>query len=194
MSLHNHMEKVEKIQYQAALAVTGAWQGTSRVKIYEELGWETLSDRRMCNRVLQLHKIINKKTPSYLRDELPPNRNVLINLPYVFHVIKCRTGRFSNSFFPNATCTWNNIISNFQHLPSFEGLKNHIISLIRPQMKYTFKVYNPSLLMYLFQLRVGLSRLRHNFADTPSDLCLSKLGVEDTHHYLLKCPFYVLCW
>ena len=42
MSLHDHMEMKEKIQYQAALAVTGAWQGTSRVKLYEELGWESL--------------------------------------------------------------------------------------------------------------------------------------------------------
>ena len=38
MTLHCLMEKVEKIQYQAALAVTGAWQGSSRVKLSEELG------------------------------------------------------------------------------------------------------------------------------------------------------------
>ena len=30
VTLHHHMEMVEKTQYQAALAVTGAWQGTSR--------------------------------------------------------------------------------------------------------------------------------------------------------------------
>ena len=46
MSLHDHMEMIEKIQYQAALVVTGAWQGTSRVKLYDELGWESLSDCR----------------------------------------------------------------------------------------------------------------------------------------------------
>ena len=32
------MGKVERIQYQAALAVTGSWQGSSRSKLYEELG------------------------------------------------------------------------------------------------------------------------------------------------------------
>ena len=37
------MEKVNRIHYQAALAITGAWQGSSRSKIYDELGWETLS-------------------------------------------------------------------------------------------------------------------------------------------------------
>ena len=46
MSLNSLMEKVKRIQYQAALAITGTWSGSSRSKIYEELGWESLSDRR----------------------------------------------------------------------------------------------------------------------------------------------------
>ena len=32
------MEKAERIQYQASLAVTAVWQGSSRSKLYEELG------------------------------------------------------------------------------------------------------------------------------------------------------------
>ena len=46
LTLNSLMEKVERIQYQAALAITGVWQGSSHYKIYDELGWETLSDRR----------------------------------------------------------------------------------------------------------------------------------------------------
>ena len=42
---------------------------------------------------------------------------------------------------------------------------------------------------------MGLSHLRHHkerhkFVDTPSDKCLCKNGVEDTHHFLITCPFY----
>ena len=33
ITLNCQMERVEQIQYQAALAVTGAWQGTDRVKL-----------------------------------------------------------------------------------------------------------------------------------------------------------------
>ena len=36
------------------------------VQKFEELGWETLSDRRMCRRILQIHTIFNNKTP-YLK-------------------------------------------------------------------------------------------------------------------------------
>ena len=63
------MEKAEKVQYQAALAITGAWQGSSRSKLYEDLGWESLSDRRWCRRILQVHKIVNNKTPFYLKKQ-----------------------------------------------------------------------------------------------------------------------------
>ena len=143
MSLHDHMEKLEKVQYQAALAVTGAWQGTSRTKLYEELGWESLSDRRICRRVLQIHKIVEEKTPKYLHDCLPPNRNVIINLPLIFQEFKIRTDRYSSSFFPNAVSLWNNFIANFQNLPTFLSLKAHLFSLFRPPPKPIYGIHKP---------------------------------------------------
>ena len=99
------------------------------------------------------------------------------------------------SFFPDAISSWNNIVSHFQLLPSFDGLKDHILSLIRPEPKSTFGIHDPSHLRYIFQLRVGLSHLRshkkhHNFADTGTDKCLCKQGVEDTRHFLEHCSFY----
>ena len=39
-------EKIESVQYTAALAIKGAIQGTSREKLYIELGLETLKSRR----------------------------------------------------------------------------------------------------------------------------------------------------
>ena len=38
LTLTSAMEEIEKIQYKAALAVSGTWQGTNRSKLYEELG------------------------------------------------------------------------------------------------------------------------------------------------------------
>ena len=38
--------KLESTQYAAALAVSGAWRGTNRQKLFEELGWELLYHRR----------------------------------------------------------------------------------------------------------------------------------------------------
>ena len=45
---HNEsfFEKLESVQYRAALAITDAIQGTFHDKIYEELGLESLKARR----------------------------------------------------------------------------------------------------------------------------------------------------
>ena len=50
----NFTNKLEQTQYAAALAATGAWKGTSRDKLYKELGWETLYDRRWFRRLCHL--------------------------------------------------------------------------------------------------------------------------------------------
>ena len=102
------MQKVERIQYQAAVAITGTWQGSNRTKLYEELGWEALSDRRMCRRILQIHKIMKYATPSYLKDELPTRRTYLFNanVRNTFREINCKSLRYMNSFFPDAIASW----------------------------------------------------------------------------------------
>ena len=45
---------VDKVQYKAALVVSGCLLGTSQQKIYNELAWESLSDRRWYRRLLIL--------------------------------------------------------------------------------------------------------------------------------------------
>ena len=193
------MEKLEKIQYQAALAVTGTWKGSNRTKLYEELGWESLDDRRRCRRILQVHKIVNNKTPTYLKDKLPIHHRHHIGanvVPNAIHGVLCRTERYKKSFFPDAISSWNTFISHFPNMPSFNVLKSHILSFFRPNIKSIFGIHEPTGIRYLYQLRVSLSPLRshkfmHNFDDTPSDLCHCRQGIEDTEHFLFKCPLHV---
>ena len=63
INLTDNMNSLESLQYQSALAVTGAWKGTNRDKIYEQLGWETLHNRRESRRLTQFYKIMNNLTP-----------------------------------------------------------------------------------------------------------------------------------
>ena len=59
-------KNIESIQYNAALAITGAIKGTSRVSLYQELGIEPLSSRRQLRRLSTFYKLFNSKSPSYL--------------------------------------------------------------------------------------------------------------------------------
>ena len=199
VTLNSLMEKVERIQYQAALAISGAWRGSSRSKIYEELGWESLSDRRMGRRILQIHKILNNKTPSYLSDKLPPNSRTLFsgNVRNTFRELICKSNRYMNSFFPDAIASWNIFIKHFDDVPSFDILKKHINNFFRPNTRSIFGIHDPVGLRYLFQLRVSLSPLRshkwgHNFIDTPSEICRCNQGIEDTDHFLFSCSEYAI--
>ena len=134
------MENLERVQYHCS-------------KLNEELGWETLSDRRLCRRILQIHKIMENKTPSYLKDKLPPNHFFFFffHRPFLFNVfreITFRTDRYKNSFFPHAISSWNMFISHFEDFPSFGFLKDHVLSLFLPKIKSIFGVHDPVGLRY----------------------------------------------
>ena len=143
VTLNALMEKTVRIQYQAALAVTGAWQGSCRSKLYEELGWESSSGRRWCRRILQIHKIVNDKTPSYLKNKLRLRRPLYRqSSSNTFHEFKCKSFRYMNSFFPDAITSWNNVITHFGDIPSYNVLKNHILSFFFFFMHFFSQVRN----------------------------------------------------
>ena len=64
-------QKMESIQYNAALAITGAIRGTSREKLYQELGLELLRKRRWYRKLCYFLKIIKGQSPEYLLRILP---------------------------------------------------------------------------------------------------------------------------
>ena len=66
------MEKLESVQYSAALTVTGTWRGTSCEKLYTELGWESLSSRRWSRCLTLFYKLVNNLSPEYTVDPIPP--------------------------------------------------------------------------------------------------------------------------
>ena len=87
-------------------------------------------------------------------------------------------------------------MSTFEFFPTFGYLKKSMLTFFRPMGKSAFGIHDPVGLRYLFQLRLGLSKLhshkiRHGFTDIQSDLCPScKHVAEDSYHFLLKCTYY----
>ena len=191
-------QKIESVQYNAALAITGAIRGTSKEKLYSELGLEYLSDRRWCRRLCFFYKIINNQSPSYLRPFLAHEKSTTYNLrraqPFVTQ--KTRTNRFKYSFFPHCTSQWNNLDKNIQMSGSLNIFKRNLLNFIKPKRSFQYNIHHPYGLKLLTRLRVGLSHLRahkfhHNFNDTldPFCLCGNKL-LETVEHFLLHCPMH----
>ena len=59
------MQKLEALQYNATLAISVDWRGTSTDKIYEELDWETLTNLRRYRRLSLFFLIENNQAPPY---------------------------------------------------------------------------------------------------------------------------------
>ena len=79
------IRKLEQVQYNAALAITGAIKCASRRELYNELGLEFLESGRRLRHLCFLHKVISNGLPAYLYKPIPKkshqyitrNRNVI---------------------------------------------------------------------------------------------------------------------
>ena len=97
------MEKLEVVQYSAAIAVTGTWRGTSNEKLYAELGYESLSSQRWGGLLTLFYKIMNKLIPSDRQGRSPIRRQSSYSPRNqdVIGLMRARTERFLSSFYPN---------------------------------------------------------------------------------------------
>ena len=74
-------QRLEQIQYSAALAVAGAWGGgTNRQRLYEELGWESLYQRRWYRRLCHFFNLVKSRSRGHLFDEIPLESQVRCSL------------------------------------------------------------------------------------------------------------------
>ena len=64
-------QKLELLQYNACLAITGAIRGTSREKLYEELGLKSLQLRRWFRKLSCFYKLFNSEHHHYLFKLIP---------------------------------------------------------------------------------------------------------------------------
>ena len=195
---HYLMKLLESTQYQAALAVSGAWKGSSREKNYEELGWEALDHRRMFRRLTQFYKIMKGLTPEYLKIPALSLRSHLFGChpSNDLRDITSKTQRYKNSFFPDSVSLWNDLGPELRGSKTLAIFKCNLLKLYRPVKKSLFNIYDVGI-KWIFQLRVGLSPLRshksaHKFDGTPSEICNCALNTaETTFHFLINCSNFI---
>ena len=187
------INKIEKAQYDAALAITGAIRGTSREKLYVELGIESLKFRRWFRKLACFYKIQSTGLPKYLLQLIPTNNHSytlrkLLNIAHYY----CRTDTFKNSFFPNVINEWNKLDEKIKGATSFSLFTASLLKIGRPYANSTYTIHNPDGKSLLRRLRLGLSHLnehkfRHNFADCVNPLCSCSIEPETTLHFFLHC-------
>ena len=189
-------QKIESLKYNAALAFTGAIRGTSREKSYQELGLESLQQRRWYRKLCLFFKIYKNQCSKHLFDIIPQSncqyrtRNAQ-NIPH----INVKHQLFKNSYFPSTIIEWNKLNSNIRNSETLNIFKSKILEFLRPTANSIFGCHNPVGVKLLTRLRLGLSHLRehkfkHGFQDKLNPLCSFGKEVETTFQFLLSCPNY----
>ena len=188
-------QKIESVQYEAALAITGAIHGTSQTKLYNELGIESMKLSPWFRRLCYFFKIQSSGLPQYLNDLIPK--------PFLRYTtrfsplpnFKVRTELFRNSFFPytmNQCNNSNNIIKSSELYLMF---RKRMFNLINPKCNETYGIHKPTRLKLLTRLRLDLSYLNdhkfnYNFRDCINQLCSCSLSVENNVNFFLHCHHF----
>ena len=69
-------QQIMTVQYIASLAITGAIKGTSRLKLYNEIGLESLKIRHWFRKFYAFYKIKSTGLSSYLFDLIPKSSHM----------------------------------------------------------------------------------------------------------------------
>ena len=159
-------KKLELTKYSAALVVTGSWRGTSRQRLYEELGWESLYHRRSFCRLSHFYNLKKTQSPAYLFAEIPSEHQLVYSLrnPRTYDLGVVRTNRFSNSYFKNMLSEWNLLNDDIKNSTTISEFKNRLLKMIRPLKNSIFNVFDISGIRRLTKLRLEFSELNaHRF-------------------------------
>ena len=185
-------EEIEKIQIEAGRIVTGATKSCSSSKLLAETGWETLECRRKKHRLTTFYKMINKTSPSYLYNLVPPTNHQVSqrNLRHGndLQIPRSRTTLYNNSFLLKTSREWNSLPSTVKNSPSLNALKYNLSRDIAVVPKY-FYIGSRKAQIWHTRLRLGCSSLNfdlfnNHVSESFNCICGSP---ETAQHFLLEC-------
>ena len=124
------------------MAITGAIKGTSQLKIYNELGTESLKFKRWFRRLRVFFKIETIQIPEYLYELIPSESHIYStrNSKNV-ETYYCRIDQFKYSFFPYSIIEWNKLDINLRNAKSFLIFRNSLLKIGRPMQNSIYNIY-----------------------------------------------------
>lgn len=194
-----NIDKLEKLQLDAARIVTGLPVFTKSEKVYSELGWQTLQERRKRRKLQMFYNIQNENAPNYLCKLIPPTLQSTTTYPLRngndIMLPFCRLTLTIESFIPSTIRQWNNLDLSIRNAESTQRFKNDLKKLNSMNLSipkhYSFGPRKLNII--LTQLRCSASFLNYdlyrvNIISDPSCVCGHER--EDSYHYFFQCPIY----
>ena len=193
----NFQNKIEQVQYRACLAITNAIRGTSRERLYDELGLHSLIERRWRSKLIFFYKIMKglllEYLFSYLDFSTQEKYSLRLSTTSMIRPFPSKKKFFKNTFFPYCISEWNKLTVEIKNAKSINIFKKLI--LIKKKENSIFSICDPLGVKLLTRLRLNFSHLnehifRHGSNDTLNPLCACGNDIETTQHFLLRCHQY----
>ena len=186
---------MENIQYKAGKIVTGALHYTSKDKLNQELGWESIIVRGNILCLNIFHKIHRFETRPLIRSCMPKpdiEKRQMTRSKGGYIPFQYQNKIFNTSFFPNTLKLWNNLPQQTRVL-DMQDFKTSIKTLLKPKRHKHFNCGSKIGNKLLTQIRVGRSDLMlHKFTlgFSESQECQCHFKSESPEHYFLQCFLY----
>ena len=136
--------ELESVQYTAVLAITGTIKGTSRSRLYKELGLESLKTRSTFRHLCSFHKIISTGRPTYLFILIPnPLMFIKLELREIFPHVNLGLILSKIPSFLWTIVKWNKIHPETQNA-SLTVFKKHLLKGIRLVPHSAYNICNPN--------------------------------------------------
>ena len=190
--------KLESLQYNCLLIVSGCTYGTNMEKLRLMYGLNSMKFRRKMHRMTTIYKILNdENTPDYLKDLIidRPNKTFSSRLEHL-PVPKSSTQFHRNSFLPNSIVEWNALAKDIRNSPSLLTFKlNYSKRYGVPEKLPLVTIHNRHHEIILNKFRANFTSLkadmkRHNYSECSSDLCDCGQESETHYHYFYVCTNY----
>ena len=193
---NSELARLEQLQYRGAKIVTGALHFTSREKLNEDLGWETIKKRIDFLGLCIFHKIHRYECRPLLR-------KCLTKLDIEKRQTRFKGGyghypnyghKFLNSFFPYISKLWNSLPVSTRIL-EVADFKCQLKLDMKPAKYKTFSVgykYSNSILTRFRTGRTDLNLDRFTIGLSTDPSCQCHHKVESSEHFILDCFLFTV--
>ena len=188
---------IESVQYESARIVTGLRKGTSRVKLYGELGWDSLQNRRKKQKLILMFKALEGELPNYITNNIISYINIepnyMVRNPRLFTPPQCRTKSYKDSFFPTVLDLWNKLDNDTRNIQSLSSFKIKLNKDVDKSPSF-YSIGSRSLNIWHCQLRNEASSLNHHLFQShlsDSSQCACGDAIENNFHYFYVCPLFI---
>jgi len=124
------INSLEAVQRRAARWAVARYQRTASVtKMLEELGWQTLEQRRCHARLIMMFKIVHglAHVPHTFLSQPTPTRQSRNTHEHTFALFHTRTNYFKFSYFPLTVSQWNALPVSVLDAPTVESFKARLL-------------------------------------------------------------------